>query len=710
METSDIIIKYAAGQAPENLYAIKVLNILDFFKGDRLNIIPAYQRPYSWGVKEVNDLIQDVKSGIQNEKKWFVGPIFSTALSVSDDSFEILDGQQRLTTIVLILRAIHTITYSQDPELIGTHPWTVESGNDSSEVKRENHLRQLENIRETIFHCLLKKELNKETFENYFIPRFQTSQATREQLNEFVIAIGDINNMSDYDRLKSVKAGPRDKYLPTLKALNENITRIYDWLEEEIKSEDGLYKVVQYATYVLKNLIFIEIPLQSKTDVLDIFETLNNRGKKLKLADILRFKSLKNANADESDELEKLWSDIFYYSGLLSSNKFGFFKDLDSFLERFINSISGDGSSNGYTDDSSRIKRFEEKYKGAISQGVRDIKLTLENWWFLFSDDDGWSSFHGESERIESLKSVLKVSLKYAENAQIAFIGYLCNQVSQEIIIKGDPNHDGTPKKLVEFVKTIFSLAIFHSVKSNKQRTLFITISKHFWRNSSGDLLYHNFSNAGDSTELKNYLIKKNNNAGLQRILFAPNSDSDTAKLILLFYELMKGGILPKSNRYKNNNLDHIIPKQWYENRGWKQFITLDGLKSSIENLEDSRVKELIQWYAEDEDFYSESKYASTFVQLIGNKFLILSTTNIRKANNFWLTGEEYGNNTNGGAREYLQKQFLNHANENFCIPTFPKPPFTYEMFDLTIMLERSVSIVDSIVDEFESFVFTANG
>ena len=312
--------------------------------------------------------------------------------------------------------------------------------------------------------------------------------------------------------------------------------------------------------------------------------------------------------------------------------------------------------------------------------------------------------------RIESLKSVLKVSLKYAENAQIPFIGYLCNQVSQEIIIKGDPNHDGTPKKLVEFVKTIFSLAIFHSVKSNKQRTLFITISKHFWRNSSGDLLYHNFSKAGDSTELKNYLIKKNNNAGLQRILFAPNSDSDTAKLILLIYELMKGGILPKSNRYKNNNLDHIIPKQWYENRGWKQFITLDGLKSSIENLEDSRVKELIQWYAEDEDFYSESKYASTFVQLIGNKFLILSTTNIRKANNFWLTGEDYGNNTNGGAREYLQKQFLNHANENFCIPTFPKPPFTYEMFDLTIMLERSVSIVDSIVDEFESFVFTANG
>lgn len=706
METSDIIIKYAKGQAPENLYAIKVLNILDFFKGDRINIIPAYQRPYSWGVKEVNDLLQDVKSGLINNKKWFVGPIFSSALSVSDDSFEILDGQQRLTTIVLILRAIYTITFSDDSENLGLHSWTELSGNEAPDVKRLDYLRQLENIRETIHGCLLKKELNQETFENHFIPRFQTSKATRKKLNEFVIAISEISSKSDYDRLKSIKASPRDKHLPTLKALNENIARIYDWLEEEINSEDGLYKVVQFATYVLKNLIFIEIPLQSKSDVLDIFETLNNRGKKLKLADILRFKSLKSANAEEANELEKLWSEIFYYAGLLSSNKFGFFKDLDAFLERFINSISEDNLSNGYTDDASRVKRFVEKYNGSISQGVRDIKLALENWWYLFRDDDGWSSIHEDSERIESLKSLLKVSLKYAENSQIAFIGYLCNQLSQEVIINGGARQDGTPKKLVEFIKTIFSLAVFHSVKSNKQRTLFITISKYFWRNTSGDRLYHNFSNAEDGTELKNYLVKKNNNAGLHRIVFAPNSDGDTVKLILLFYQMMNGGILPKPSSYNKNNLDHIIPKQWYENRGWKQHITFDGLISAIKNLEDSKVKEVIEWYAEEDDFYSESKYASTFVQLIGNKFLILSTTNIKKANNFWLSGEEYGNNTNGGAKDYLQIQFLNHANDNFCIPTYPEPPYMYDMFDLSTMLERSVAITDKIVDDFDSYVF----
>ena len=70
-------------------------------------IIPAYQRPYRWDTKNVLQLITDVQNSMEAGKKEYrIGTcIFYKSNTNEPDTLEIIDGQQRLTTIILILQA-----------------------------------------------------------------------------------------------------------------------------------------------------------------------------------------------------------------------------------------------------------------------------------------------------------------------------------------------------------------------------------------------------------------------------------------------------------------------------------------------------------------------------------------------------------------------------------------------------------------------------
>ena len=79
--------------------------------------IPIYQRNYSWGRDEISALIKDVyDSWKTNKQTYYIGTLVT--YNRGDNIYEVIDGQQRLTTIFLILKALeikdvkNTLTYS----------------------------------------------------------------------------------------------------------------------------------------------------------------------------------------------------------------------------------------------------------------------------------------------------------------------------------------------------------------------------------------------------------------------------------------------------------------------------------------------------------------------------------------------------------------------------------------------------------------------
>ena len=94
----------------ENILELKTINELQEYKF----FIPSYQRGYRWSIKEVKDLLNDVSEfrprqvGDTDEKSWYcLQPIVVKKLP--DEQYEVIDGQQRLTSIYLILHYLNQI-------------------------------------------------------------------------------------------------------------------------------------------------------------------------------------------------------------------------------------------------------------------------------------------------------------------------------------------------------------------------------------------------------------------------------------------------------------------------------------------------------------------------------------------------------------------------------------------------------------------------
>ena len=79
-----------------------------------LFVIPEYQRPYAWTEEEVETLFEDLwefavtTGGPERESSYFLGSIVSYE---NNNKQEIIDGQQRITSLFLLLRAIYTKLY-----------------------------------------------------------------------------------------------------------------------------------------------------------------------------------------------------------------------------------------------------------------------------------------------------------------------------------------------------------------------------------------------------------------------------------------------------------------------------------------------------------------------------------------------------------------------------------------------------------------------
>lgn len=77
-------------------------------------LIPDYQRPYAWSEEECQTLWEDIfdfaipegdATKFNSEEEYYLGPIVT--FKNDNNKLEVIDGQQRLTTLMLLLRAFH---------------------------------------------------------------------------------------------------------------------------------------------------------------------------------------------------------------------------------------------------------------------------------------------------------------------------------------------------------------------------------------------------------------------------------------------------------------------------------------------------------------------------------------------------------------------------------------------------------------------------
>ena len=221
----------------------------DLFRDKKSDfLIPDYQRPYAWDVDECAVLWDDIHNfaipddNYQNfdpDEEYFLGPIVT--FKNSDGKQEIIDGQQRLTTLMLLLRAFYERFTNMSDE------YSVKT-------------------REMISRCIWKTD------------EFGTPDLSRPKIESKVATDGDAREF-----LEILRSGSTDN-------MDSRYARNYDYFAEKI---DGfLNKYPTYFPYlptrIMNNCILLPIEAESQDTALRIFSTLNNRGKPLSDADIFK--------------------------------------------------------------------------------------------------------------------------------------------------------------------------------------------------------------------------------------------------------------------------------------------------------------------------------------------------------------------------------------------------------------------------------------
>lgn len=707
----DFFVKFPDGIDGQEKYAIEVLTIETMFAHRNQYLIPDYQRPYSWTVKEVKELVNDIEKSMRESKKWFCGPIFTSQDNFQDNIHYLLDGQQRMTTLFLILRCISTAEFLVSEESFNNLAWS-KSDEKNREKRKQESYRKHKGLQEQIQEILTIYDYDKEKYSKVFRSRFQTENSIREKFNDFIAIVPEINriNFSEYENLKN---NSTDKYEATLVNLNKNLDCIYKYIKSKLESTDGLDYIIDLGSQIINNLMFIKIPLFKKGDVLDIFETLNSRGKKLALTDLIRFKTLKKLDGfpSESDNIQKKWSEIFQYSGLLS-DKFNFFTNSDVFIERFINSFSD--KSDGVKDDKERILEFEIIFGHNYSDGVEKMLKSLKSWYYIFDLENGIINNFKEKNEIKTLIELLRLSLKINVNSQVAFLSYLTNLFNLELYESQNDHQGAFAYEIFQIVLTTFSLTTFHNIRSNTTRRIFIEIAKSFRIKSPLRLWYCNFNNKVMSEPkalsfesnffpTKKYDISSSSFSGIENIILSKSSENNEATYVLSMYNFLIGGTSPNRDELMKSQLDHIMPQRWYSNSCWQKQNKNGNLelKNSIESMKESKLKEVMLSLYSQGGLWSDNSFSNSFIQLIGNKFQIYSKINLDKSNNYW--GDCKENTSAGSAKKLIKNTFFNNVNNAFCVPIKPEV-WDYEEFKIHTIIERTEIIVEKIINDLGDF------
>ena len=262
--------------------------------------IPKYQREYTWGMREWEALFDDLTG---NEEGYFLGSIIcinASTDSINAPKFEVVDGQQRLTTLSLFLAALYKTLTDYKDEL------DDEQESDRLQLKRMLVLKKSQSIR--------------------VVPQVQG--ANRDDYLGLLAGINIIPKrpVPNWAGLRRIHRA----YYYFIKRINES-------LESEEEKIHALFKLLDK----VNTAILVMIEVSNHSDAYTLFESLNNRGTPLTAVDLIKNLLLARLDAAGDESLDYYftrWTDILTNLGEEYSEQERFFRQNYNAFRKYYNS------------------------------------------------------------------------------------------------------------------------------------------------------------------------------------------------------------------------------------------------------------------------------------------------------------------------------------------------------------------------------------
>ena len=124
--------------------------------------IPVYQRNYDWETDDCTQLFQDLENIAITGKEHFIGSIVYISIGTATEPYyNIIDGQQRITSVMLFLKALHDSTDDKKFKKQVRHGFLINIGLDDEPKMK---LKQVESDRSVYEQLILQKEFDEAAF------------------------------------------------------------------------------------------------------------------------------------------------------------------------------------------------------------------------------------------------------------------------------------------------------------------------------------------------------------------------------------------------------------------------------------------------------------------------------------------------------------------------------------------------------------------
>lgn len=618
----DQILSWEGG-AGSKKYLVSPRTVNDFFThGIQVLRIPDYQRPYSWTTKNIKDLLNDVyKLSNKSDKSssWFLGPLFTVKKSMEDKYSDLLDGQQRITTIQIILREASLILMEEDGIDLTNHP-ELKNKIEIAITACNNCLVRLEGFsKKPVFET---EEQLKEVFKTYIMDfsDVKNHQQLKEYRNEFNDKINKIRIEG------SISAGTILKSIDTVRKFIQ-----VNFVKNGKDSIANLNSFYSFMDALMNKCWLIEIPLQSHNDSIQIFEALNNRGKPLTLVDKLRYKSIISCTTDSVNEIRNKWKEIYSGLNFMVDNKF--VKSEDDYFKVLFNSIKGD--------DLTKEDEFIELFEFLYLDGDKKIISFLSNainvvsfYRIIHSSLDANNNFikdyftKDEQDKVKALLRLLMQAIKISDNSRFILF---------HILIK-NPNYNNSNYTIINsiwnLIRYVLHEEVYRNKKSNVIRTEYLSKIKKshedkFEFDDSSEINKFEFNKTFD------YLIKSTNNSEAMFVLYFQS-----------YLNEYKSLITHSPKQYNKSHLDHLFPRAWKSSWKDKKYDLsevieyIDKLKADspelfskidcnqfILDIKNSENFELLNYVT------TPQRQEESIIEFIGNKWVLHAGTNITSSN-----------------------------------------------------------------------------
>ncbi len=327
-----------------------VANILST---DMLKIydIPRYQREYTWNQRDWANLYDDIT---QNDAGYFLGSFIVVNGTVNSKMdtihYEVIDGQQRLTTLSLLLAALYT--------RIMEHKDSIDDD------------MMLDDIRPLRNRLILKSDKSM----TRVIPQVQN------------------HNLEDYRWILKEHIGldaimQKPKFLG-LRKMSKAFNYFYDRLGEDVGGRDGI-ECVRYLLDICRlvcSAVVVQITVDSHADAYTLFASLNNRGVPLSAVDLIKNMLLgKVAGVDDGqlDYYFERWQEVLHNLGDDYKTQERFFRqNYDAFRREVNKPFIGESGSQlplGSVATRSNLLKIYEKRMEADGGALKVLDELTEN-------------------------------------------------------------------------------------------------------------------------------------------------------------------------------------------------------------------------------------------------------------------------------------------------------------------------------------------